>query len=230
VLKVNGFVTSLDPTSRTFKINDQVVDFGTAQFPNESGGRLRDGLFVDVRAHALPALLGGMLVAETIKIKEARPSPTEGAQVEVEGIITDFNAVAKTFKVAGIPVDARATDVSGLTNGVKVETKGTFFNGVLVVSANTEVEREMEAHVKIEALVQAKDMTGGTIMLAGKTVTMTAMTQFIDDAMRTFGLSNMNVNDMVRVRAFEDNAGNLVAVKVIRLQPPLQQVVLQGRM
>jgi hypothetical protein len=230
VIQVNGFVRSLDPAGRTFKINDQVVDFGTAQFPNESAGSLRDGLFVDVRTHTLPVLLGGTLVAETIKIKEARPSPTEGAQVEVEGIITDFSAVAKTLKVAGIPVDGHAIDVFGLADGMKVELKGTFVNGVLVVSANTEVEREMEARVKIEALVQVKDMTGGKITLVGKTVTITAMTQFIDDAMHTFGFSNMNVNDMVQVRAFEDGAGNLVAVKVIRLQPQLQQAVAQGRM
>jgi hypothetical protein len=177
---------------------------------------------------------GGRLAAETVKIKEARPSPTEGAQVEVEGIIADFNAVAKTFTVGGIPVNAHAIDVSGLANGMKIELKGTFVNGVLVVSANAEVEREMQAHVKIEALVQAVDRTGGTITLLGRTVKVTAMTQFIDEtpaALRTFGLKDIvAMSDAVRVRAFEDRGGNLVAVKVIRLRPPLQQVVLQGRM
>jgi hypothetical protein len=33
VLKVKGFVKSLDSAGRTFKINDLVVDFSTAQFP-----------------------------------------------------------------------------------------------------------------------------------------------------------------------------------------------------
>jgi hypothetical protein len=238
VLKVKGFVKSLDSAGRTFKINDLVVDFSTAQFPNGSAGNLKNGLFVDVRTHAPPVPLagtsGGRLAAETVKIKEARPSPTEGAQVEVEGIIADFNAVAKTFTVGGIPVNAHAIDVSGLANGMKIELKGTFVNGVLVVSANAEVEREMQAHVKIEALVQAVDRTGGTITLLGRTVKVTAMTQFIDEtpaALRTFGLKDIvAMSDAVRVRAFEDRGGNLVAVKVIRLRPPLQQVVLQGRM
>ena len=228
VLKVKGFVKSLDSAGRTFKINDLVVDFGTAQFPNGSAGSLGDGLFVDVRTHALRVPPKGTLVAETIKIKEARPCPTEGVQVEVEGIISDLNAGAKTFTVGGIPVDAHAIDISGLANGMKIELKGTFVNGVLVVSANAEVEREMEARVKIEALVQATDTTGRTITLLGKTVKVTAMTQFIDDAlaMHTFGLKDIGLNDAVRVRAFEDSSGNLVAVKVIRLPLLLQQVVL----
>ena len=58
VLKVKGFVKSLDGTARTFKINNLVVDFGTAVFPNGSAAALKNGLFVDVHTHALPTPLG----------------------------------------------------------------------------------------------------------------------------------------------------------------------------
>ena len=180
-LKVKGFVKSFDATAKTFKINNLVVDFSSAQ-PNSLAAALKDGVFVDARTHALPTPLGGTLKAETIKIKEARPAPAEGAQVEVEGIITDLDPVAKTFKVGGIPVDAKAIDISGLVNGLKVEVKGTFTNGVLVLGAN-KPEREMEAHVKIQALVQAVDTTGNTITLLGKKVKVTALTQLRDKAL-----------------------------------------------
>ena len=172
-----------------------------------------------------------MLVAESVKVKEVRPAVPEGAQVEVEGIITDLDLVAKTFKVGGIPVDAKAVDVSGLVNGIKVEVKGVFSNGVLVLGAG-KVEREMEAHVKIQALVQATDATGNTLMLLGKKVKVTPFTQFRDKALdvRNFSLKDVLVGDGLEVRAFEDSNGDIVAVKIERQIKPLQNVILQGRM
>ena len=228
-LKAKGFVKSFDATGKTFKINNLVVDFSSAQ-PNSLAAALKDGVFVDARTHALPTPLGGTLKAETIKIKEARPAPAEGAQVEVEGIITDLDPVAKTFKVGGIPVDAKAIDISGLVNGLKVEVKGTFTNGVLVLGAN-KPEREMEAHVKIQALVQAVDTTGNTITLLGKKVKVTALTQLRDKAldMRSFALKDLAPGDAVEVRAFEDTNGDIVAVKLERQTKPLANI-LQGRM
>ena len=230
VLKVKGFIKSLDSGARTLKINALVVDFGTAQFPNGSAAGLKNGLFVDVRTHAVPATLGGTLVAETVKVKEARPAPAEGARVEVEGIITDLDLTAKTFKVGGIPVDAKAIDISGFANGMKVELKGTFVNGVLVVAANAEVEREMDANLKIEALVQATDTTAGTLTLLGQKIQVATSTQFIDKAngLHTFGLKDILVGDAVRVRAFDDGKGNIVAAKVMRLPLPLARVAVQG--
>ncbi len=230
-LKVRGFVKALDATAKTFKINTLVIDFNTAQFSSGAAASLQNGLFVDVRTHALPTPLGSTLVAEIVKVKDAKPAPAEGARVEVEGIISDLDPAAKTFKVGGIPVDAAAIDISGLANGMKVEVKGTFTNGVLVLGAN-KPEREMEARVKIQALVQAVDTTAQTITLLGKTVKVTALTQLRDKAtdMRTFSLSDLVVGDAVEVRAFEETNGDIVAVKLERQKKPLANVILQGRM
>lgn len=231
-LKVRGFIKNLDSAQRTFNINNLLVDFGSAQVQGSSASVLQNGLFVDVRAQARPVPLGGTLIADSVKVEEPRPAPAEGARVEVEGIITDLDPVAMTFKVAGFPVDASATGVAGLANGMKVEVEGTIVNGVLVLSAEEEVEREMEANVKFEALVQATDVAGGTLTLLGKQIHARATTQFVDQAMdlRTFGLADIQPGDSVRVRAFEDTNGDVVAVKIIRRDPPLQKVVLQGRM
>jgi hypothetical protein len=232
-LKVEGFVKSIDATAKTFKINNLVVDFSAAQFPNGAAAALANRLFVDVRTHALPTPLGGTLVAEIVKVKDAKPAPADGAQVEVEGIITDLDPVAKTFKVGGIPVDATAIDISALVNGLKVEVKGTFTNGVLVLSANNaKPEREMEAHVRIQALVQAVDTTANTITLLGKTVKVTALTQLRDKAQdkRTFSLADLNKGDAVEVRAFEDTNGDIVAVRLERQKKTLDNVILQGPM
>jgi hypothetical protein len=233
-LKVKGFVKSTDATAKTFKINALTVDFSTAQITNNgASATVTDGLFVDVRTHTLPTPLGGTLVAETIKVKDVKPAPAEGAQVEVEGIITDLDPVAMTFKVGGIPVDASAVGVAGLANGMKVEVKGTFTNGVLVLSANeAEVERELEPNVKIQALVQAVDSTANTITLLGKTVKVTAQTQLRDKAQdkHTFSFADLLVGDAVQVRAFVDTNGDIVAVKLERVQKPLANDILQGPM
>lgn len=230
-LKVRGFVKALDATAKTFKLNDLVVDFTSAQISNNDAAALTDGLFVDVRTHTQPTPLGATLMAERVKVKDAKPALAEGARVEVEGIISDLDPVAKTFKVGGIPVDAAAVDISGLANGMKVEVKGVFTNGVLVLGAN-KPEREMEAHVKIQALVQAIDTTGNTITLLGKVVKLTALTQLRDKALdlRTFSLADLLVGDAVEVRAFEDTNGDIVAVKLERQKQPLDRVILQGRM
>ncbi|MBI2316842.1 MAG: hypothetical protein HYU75_07475 [Betaproteobacteria bacterium] len=231
-LKVRGLVKNLDSAQRTFNINNLVVDFGSAQIQGSSASALQNGLFVDVRAQARPVPLGGTLIADSVRVTEPKPAPAEGARVEVEGIISDLDPVAMTFTVAGIRVDASARGVSGLANGMKVEVEGTIVNGVLVLAADEEVEREMEADVKFEALVQATDVAGGTLTLLGKPIQVRATTQFVDQALklRTFGLADIQPGDSLRVRAFEDANGDVVAVKVIRRDPPLQKVILQGRM
>lgn len=233
-LKVKGFVKTLNATAKTFKINNLVVDFTTAQISNNGAASLTDGLFVDVRTHTLPTPLGGTFMAESVKVKDVKPAPAEGARVEVEGIITDLNVTAMTFKVGGIPVNASAIGVSGLANGMKVEVKGTFTNGVLVLSANNaKPEREMDANVEIQALVTAVDTTANTITLLGKTVKVTTQTQLRDKAasnIRNFSLSDLAVGDAVEVRAFVDTNGDIVAVKLERQQKPLANVILQGPM
>jgi hypothetical protein len=181
----------------------------------------------------LPTPLGGTLVAKAVNVKDVKPAPAEGARVEVEGIITDLDTVAMTFKVGGIPVDASAIGVAGLANGMKVEVKGIFTNGVLVLSAN-KPEQEKEAHVRIQALVQAVDTTASTITLLGKTVKVTAQTELRDKAKkdhRTFSLADLLVGDAVEVRAFEDTTnGNIVATRLERQKNALDRVTLQGRM
>ncbi|MBI4293614.1 MAG: hypothetical protein HY661_19230 [Betaproteobacteria bacterium] len=231
-LKVRGFIKNLNTAQRTFSINNLVVDFGAAQIQNSSAAALQNGFFVDVRSQARPAPLGGTFIADSVRVAEAKPAPVEGARVEVEGIIADLDPVAMTFTVAGIPVDARVTGVAGLANGMKVEVEGTIVNGVLVLRADEPIELEMEADVKFEALVQATDVAGGTLTLLGKQIQVRATTQFVDQAsdLRTFGLADIQPNDALRVRAFEDTNGDVVAVKIIRRDPPLQKVVLQGRM
>ena len=233
-LKVKGFVKSIDATAKTFKINNLLVDFTAAQISNNGAATLTNGLFVDVRTHALPTPLGGTFMAESVKVKNVNPVPAEDAQVEVEGIITDLDPVAMTFKVGGVPVNASAVGVTGLANGMKVEVKGTFTNGVLILSANNaEPEREMEANVEIQALVTAIDTTANTITLLGKTVKVTAQTQLRDKSssnMRNFSLSALAVGDAVEVRAFVDTNGDIVAVKLERQQKPLANVILQGPM
>jgi hypothetical protein len=96
----------------------------------------------------------------------------------------------------------------------------------------------MEAHVRIQALVQAVDTTASTITLLGKTVKVTAQTELRDKSKkdnRTFSLADLKVGDAVEVRAFEDTTNgipnlNIVATRLERQKNALDRVTLQGRM
>ena len=232
VLKVMGFVKNLTMGATTFTINNLTVNYNNAQIEGATAATLKDGMFVDVRAHTAPAP-GGMLAAEKVKVKSPKPTPAEGARAEVEGIVT--SCIGDAFVIGGITVEARSagmTCTSALV-GTKLEVEGVITNGMLVVGAGkVEKEHDEDANITIEALAQAMDGTANTVTVLGQQIKVTSATQFegMDDQTdHFFSLNKIHQGDALQIRAFQDTSGALVALRVERLSQ-LSSVAVQGPM
>lgn len=128
--KVRGVVSANNTTQRTFRI-------GTATFTYAAGAApagLADGVLIRVKVGTSTDGNGYWVVSSG---DTSRPKPSDGVEVEVEGVIANYSSNA-SFTVNGIPVNASAAVLSptgaSLASGVRVEAEGRMSAGVLVAS------------------------------------------------------------------------------------------------
>ncbi|MEK6201524.1 MAG: DUF5666 domain-containing protein, partial [Desulfobulbaceae bacterium] len=124
-LELTGNATSL--TATTFMIGSQLVDF--------SGVTPRDGILIEGSLVEVKGDLDGAIFEATdVEVKDGFDDQPE---FEVEGLITDLNLGAKTFKIKGqLSHYANAQFLGGveadLLNGLKAEAEGPISGGILM--------------------------------------------------------------------------------------------------
>ena len=124
-LELTGNATSL--TATTFMIGSQLVDF--------SGVTPRDGILIEGSLVEVKGDLDGAIFEATdVEVKDGFDDQPE---FEVEGLITDLNLGAKTFKIKGQLIHyANAQFLGGveadLLNGLKAEAEGPISGGILM--------------------------------------------------------------------------------------------------
>jgi Domain of unknown function (DUF5666) len=117
--EMHGIIT--DFTSKfAFSVNGVPVNATNAAFPKGDSGIVL-GARVEVKGSAVD----GTIVATRVKPESDDDISSEG--FELHGTISEFNAVAKTFKLRGVTVNYATIGggvVASLADGVKVEVKG----------------------------------------------------------------------------------------------------------
>ncbi|HHJ13793.1 MAG TPA: hypothetical protein ENJ79_05355 [Gammaproteobacteria bacterium] len=195
-----------------------------AQLDAALGGAVNDGDFVEVKGTLTSATSMDAILVEP----EDPALGSDGDEVELEGIITNFSNSGGTigFQIGNQPIDASnaSLEPSGLTlsNDLRVEVEGSIdASGVLVAE---KIEAAGNDSIEIDARVSAVDPTGMTIdfsVISGQPdvrVRANVETTFED---RTGGASQMNIGDVLvgdflQVRGYLDPAGDLVAVEIRR--------------
>jgi hypothetical protein len=84
--EVEGVISGLDQTSRSFAIGQLLIDYSTAEIDNAPAGGLADGMRVEVKASSAP--VGGVLAADRIKVSDDGVGGSEGEEIEIEGFVT----------------------------------------------------------------------------------------------------------------------------------------------
>jgi hypothetical protein len=190
--RLSGIVTSSNPTARTFVVDGLTVD----------GFRLEvqplAGQSVQVR---------GSLNASTqvLTATELRVNDPSLSNIELKGSITNFVSNSD-FSVRDIRVNAGGLGtLSGLSNGVFVEVKGTVQNGV-VLASQVEVKSPMQG----SELEQSGTVSG------------------LNTASRTFILGSNTVN--YSAARFENGtAQNLADGAIVTVEGRLSNGVIQAR-
>ena len=160
--------------------------------------------------------------------------PGPGDQVEVEGIIFDFESPS-AFKVGGWAVTTTPSTTyehgtaANLANDVMVKVKGTAdANGVLVAAR---ICFEQVNTIRIVAQVDSL-AAGGSMELLGLAVATDDATRYEDRSQldqRDFGFEDLTVGTWVDVRGYEEPAGSgtVLATRVVRIDPA-DEVSLRG--
>jgi hypothetical protein len=175
-IHLTGTVTQLNTFSKTFVIGDTAVTYGSAVLDSFNGG-LANGIMVRVEGVSNSP---NVLTAREVESADLSPAAREGFGADLDGIITDYNSEAATFKVNGMAVDASAARMDGvLANQARVKVYGVITNGAVKA---TKVERTDQAEGSVganEAKVSGAIKLGNNAFQIGSiTVTWNTNTRF----------------------------------------------------
>lgn len=216
--EITGIIENL--AANSFTINGFPVSYGPGTFL-EDIAQLANGLLVEVEGQL--DLAGTTLIANKIEAEDFG-FPDDANEVEIEGLIANFNAADNTFTIAGVPIDASNAILFPaslvLADGLIVEAEGSLVNGVLIAY---KVEQEGK-EIKVAGYLSAIDTVGMsvTFSFAGGDIVaqINAQTELEDD-INGGGLllSDLSPGDYVEVEGFADGSGLFNAVELERDSP-----------
>ncbi len=108
--QLEGPVSAVDPAQLTLRIQNRIfwADQNTLMLRNQTQARFSDiraGDWVEVSYDTTRANGAGNAYAVRVQLKQNAPNE----QLELKGIIADFNATTRTFSINGVPVAVIAT-------------------------------------------------------------------------------------------------------------------------
>ncbi len=171
-LRVGGVISNLDTTAKTFKFNDQTIDYSTATF-KPAGAVPVNGATAAVYSDQLPT--AGVLKAKGIALSK----PEEGKELRVGGRISAYTSLAD-FTVSGVRVNASTATLEGgvaadVLAGASVGVEGVVTGEVL--KATKLRIMKTPADVKASLAGQVTDWLSATsFKVRGTTVDASAAT------------------------------------------------------
>ncbi|OZG75310.1 hypothetical protein BTA51_02685 [Hahella sp. CCB-MM4] len=226
-LEVEGIVGNIDTLLKEFTIGTQNVDYdGAVVVP--ASATLENGSLVEVKGTEFN---GATLVATQVRIKSKDAGFENGDNVEIEGVITDFNSSAD-FTVSGVIVNASDADFSNgsesdLANGIRLEIEGEIdTDGVLQAS---KVTIKSNPKNKLRAEASNINTTAHTLTLLGVTVETNSTTIFQDTGtgrLRFFTFEDIEEGDWIDVQG--NFQGGTVSVSRLTRRQSSSGVLVKG--
>ena len=227
--EIKGIVSGLG--AGTFTLTPRHASAGiTVNFTGTLDPAIVNDSFVEVKFAAFGSPLS--TTADQIKLLKVLKA-SDKDRAEVEGVVSNFvlGAGSSTFTVDGVNVSADNSLLSGVSNGVKVEVKGTMSGSVLIAE---KVRVERESNLLLGGTVSAVNAGAGTVTLNGLALAVTGTTVFRDRTSLTpaasFSLANIAVGDSIGACGYTDSSVSPavgVATRIERLVP-LSQALLAG--
>jgi len=232
-VEVTGRVSALDAASQRFTVGSLLVDYSAATLEDFGVAGIAAGDLVEVKGREF--LSGGILRASSVQREDRGTEAPAGGEAEYEGFVTRFASVGD-FDVAGRRVSSTVTtayvggSAADLGPDVKVEVEGRLDTSGVLVAARIVFKRP--ASVRLEAPVEAVDVSAGTLRALGLTIVVDAMTRREDHEQddHFFALDDLRIGDWVEVAGYPDPAGSdrMIATRLERDEPE-DEVELRGR-
>ncbi len=226
-------------TANSFLLRGLQVQFDdTTEFDDGlTADALVNGLFVE--AKGLFDSTANVLMASKIEATHDQFEDDED-EVEIEGVVSDYDADAQTFMLQGVTVDFSAAVTLSPANlqiadDLKLEVEGDMQNGVLVASKIKQRGQKIKVKAPVASIndIDTADPSISLSLFGGTgniTVRVSGQTEMKDDQGEQdhITLADLNVGDYVEIKAFYDGTAVINAVELerdemdkIRLQGPL---------
>ncbi|MDH5545437.1 MAG: DUF5666 domain-containing protein [Gammaproteobacteria bacterium] len=229
-IEVSGLIKSLD--TQVFLIGDMTVDYRSAELVNIPSNQLLNDMFVEVRSTEGIDTVSNRLIASRIKLEgdgKKKYRLEKGQEIELEGVVADYNATAQTFNLNGQTVVVSSTTEfkpqgAVLRDGAKLSVNGSI-NAKDELLAE-EIEIRAEANLKVQAYVEWVDSTAHSFKLLNRTFLTTNTSVFNDERndgfepVRYMNLDHLRENDFVEVSAYYDEAEDILIATHIERDDP----------
>ncbi len=221
---VIGNVRNLDSASRTFRIDDLVVDYGAANVNDLSSGNPVEGQLVEVKDDSKAYAPGSLSLTATKVEPHSRlgNAAVSGARTEIESIVTRVNSSSE-FEIGGILVRTTPSTLflfgtpANIVTGARLEVEGVIGSGGLLQASKVKFE-DNDGRIQANVDFGGVDTAGGTVSLLGIPVTVTGGTAMEDnrDDVSPFSLGDTQAGDYLEVRGFLGANGAFVATELRR--------------
>lgn len=208
-LKVEGYISDLDLSNQTFKLNRLNINYSLAQFNEITIAMLKEGLYLIVSTQQ--GIQNNTLQASSIAPFN---NPLKaGVYYEIEGYITKPNslsnfAVKLDSSLAAVSSEANfdSNAVNGLTLNSHIIIKGTVNEqNVLVAEDIKKLNKLLD--VTIEAKIEAIDHLNNAVVILGQRVYINDFTLLSDDSNQgSTGLNfqQLTISETVLINAYYD--------------------------
>ena len=245
ITEIKGVISGL--SSNLFSIGDQEISVADEVLAAAGITELLDGMLVEVKSDA-DLNPNGLFIVSEIELKSQDKKEfdhdDDDDEVEVEGVITaaPVNG-ALTFDVNGSTVTYDSVtrfvhgDVATLANtGLKIKVKGTV-DATGAFLAQTVVFKPT-GDIKMRGAITSADAVNNTVTLFGLTVHLVNNTFVEDDrdvadelrVKYLFGADDLVAGDWLKIKAYKNSNGELVAIKMTRKTKETDQLSkLEGK-
>ncbi len=228
-VQVKGTITGFPSTNRITLDGVLNVDFDATTDMRDISGTLATGSAIEVEGTFTDATT---IFATKISSDDSG-LPDEAEQAEIEGPITDYVSTS-SFKINGQLVDASGAQITPasatLGDGVFVEAKGPITNGTLEAAEIT----VRNSNIEIEAYVSGTPANGAVSLriTANDVIGINVdsnITQLEDyETHAPITLSSISDGDFLKIEAYKNGNGNIVATQIKRLATPEDALVLRA--
>jgi hypothetical protein len=144
-LKINGKISNIDTTAKTFSLNGLTVAYANAAL-RPTGATLANDLLVTAYGPT-SGLSGTTLTASHLKVNRLQDSTAIDATAQVGGPVSLFNSGANTFEVQGVKVSISSSTTltpTGATvaNNAYVKVSGTVGSDGSISATNIQVREQ----------------------------------------------------------------------------------------
>ena len=214
-IELNGTISLLDTTARTFRLGNSSVNYASA--PTVTG-TLANGACAEVKGTTFS---GTSLTATRVEVKSCTLTTSNNDNGEIEGFVTRF-ASATDFDVGTQKVTTTATTsysggVAGdLVLNKRIEVEGTFNASSILVASK--IAFKTDTTTRFQGTVEALNATNKTLTIFGVTISTSSATSYEDDSSanaRPFGFAQLRTADYLELRGAEGTAPLTAAATII---------------